>query len=89
MVPRLVHAIGPPRQVQGAKHVVAAARNPATAAQLAALGIAANGTTPEELVAQTGREQAQSGDAIKAAQLQPQKRRTQLPGMTPFGSEKQ
>jgi hypothetical protein len=56
---------------------------------LAALGIEANGTTPEELVAQTGREQAQSGDAIKAAQLQPQKRRTQLPGMTPFGSEKQ
>ena len=63
--------------------------DPATAAQLAALGIEANGTTPEELVAQTGREQAQSGDAIKAAQLQPQKRRTQLPGMTPFGSEKQ
>jgi hypothetical protein len=46
--------------------------DPATAAQLVALGIEANGTTPEELVAQTGREQAQSGDAIKAAQLQPQ-----------------
>ena len=72
MVPRLVHAIGPPRQVQGAKHVITAARDPATAAQLAALGIEANGTTPEEFVAQISREQPQFDDAIKAAKLQPE-----------------
>ena len=46
--------------------------DPATAAQLAALGIEANGTTPEEFVAQISREQPQFDDAIKAAKLQPE-----------------
>lgn len=55
-----------------AKHVVAAARDPATAAQLAALGIEANGTTPEEFMAQISREQPQFDNAIKAAKLQPE-----------------
>jgi len=55
-----------------AKHVIAAARDPATAAQLAALGIEANGTTPEEFMAQISREQPQFDDAIKAAKLQPE-----------------
>jgi tripartite-type tricarboxylate transporter receptor subunit TctC len=55
-----------------AKHVIAAARDPATAAQLAALGIEANGATPEEFMAQISREQPQFDDAIKAAKLQPE-----------------
>jgi tripartite-type tricarboxylate transporter receptor subunit TctC len=55
-----------------ARHVIAAAKDPATVAQLNALGIEANGTTPEEFAAQINREQPQFDDAIKAAKLQPE-----------------
>jgi tripartite-type tricarboxylate transporter receptor subunit TctC len=52
-----------------ARHVIAAAKDPAVVAQLAALGIVANGTTPAEFAAQISREQPQFDDAIKAANL--------------------
>ena len=69
---RLAPAKTPPEIIEKlAKHVIAAARDPATAAQLAALGIEPNGTTPEEFAAQINREQPQFDDAIKAAKLQP------------------
>ena len=55
-----------------AKQVIAAAKDPATIAQLNALGIEANGTTPEEFAAQINREQPEFDDAIKAAKLQPE-----------------
>ena len=52
-----------------ARHVIAAAKDPANVAQLTTLGIEANGTTPEEFVAQIQREQPQFDAAIKAANL--------------------
>jgi tripartite-type tricarboxylate transporter receptor subunit TctC len=52
-----------------AKHVIAAARDPAIVAQLNKLGIQANGTTPKEFLAQIAREQPQFDAAIKAANL--------------------
>jgi tripartite-type tricarboxylate transporter receptor subunit TctC len=52
-----------------AKHVIAAARDPAVVAQLTKLGIEPNGTTPKEFVAQIAREQPQFDAAIKAANL--------------------
>jgi len=52
-----------------AKSVIAAARDPAVIAQLEKLGIEANGTTPQEFVAQIAREQPQFDAAIKAANL--------------------
>jgi hypothetical protein len=52
-----------------AKHVVAAANDPANVAQLTALGIEPGGTTPEEFLAQINLEQPQFDDAIKAANL--------------------
>jgi tripartite-type tricarboxylate transporter receptor subunit TctC len=55
-----------------AKHVIAAARNPANVAQLTALGIEPNGTTPEEFRAQIEREQPQFDAAVKAANLKSQ-----------------
>ncbi len=55
-----------------AKHVIAAAKDPAAVAQLAALGIESNGTTPVEFAAQISREQPQFDDAIKAANLKPE-----------------
>jgi tripartite-type tricarboxylate transporter receptor subunit TctC len=55
-----------------AKHVTAAARDPANAAQLTTLGIEPNGTTPEEFAAQIDREQPQFDAAIKAANLKPE-----------------
>ena len=55
-----------------AKHVTAAARDPANAAQLTTLGIEPNGTTPEEFAAQINREQPQFDAAIKAANLKPE-----------------
>jgi tripartite-type tricarboxylate transporter receptor subunit TctC len=55
-----------------AQHVIAAAKNPANIAQLTALGIEPNGTTPEEFRAQIEREQPQYNAAIAAANLQPQ-----------------
>jgi tripartite-type tricarboxylate transporter receptor subunit TctC len=54
-----------------AKHVIAAARDPAIVAQLAKLGIQAQGTTPQEFVAQIAREQPQFDAAIKAANVKP------------------
>jgi tripartite-type tricarboxylate transporter receptor subunit TctC len=54
-----------------AKHVIAAARDPAVVAQLTKLGIEANGTTPQEFRAQIAREQPQFDSAIKAANLTP------------------
>ena len=54
-----------------AQHVIAAARDPAIVAQLAKLGIEANGTTPQEFVAQIAREQPQFDAAIKAANMTP------------------
>ena len=69
----LVPAKTPPEIVDKlARHVIAAAKDPATVAQLNALGIEANGTTPEEFAAQINREQPQFDDAIKAAKLQPE-----------------
>ena len=55
-----------------ARHVIAAAREPANVAQLTALGIEPNGTTPEEFVAQIEREQPRFDAAIKAANLKPE-----------------
>jgi tripartite-type tricarboxylate transporter receptor subunit TctC len=55
-----------------AEHVIAAAKDPAVVAQLTALGIQPNGTTPEEFVAQIDREQPQFDAAIKAANLHPE-----------------
>src|SRR5262245_21781095 len=52
-----------------AKSAIAAARDPATVAQLAKLGIEANGTTPQEFAAQIAREQPQFDAAMKAANL--------------------
>jgi tripartite-type tricarboxylate transporter receptor subunit TctC len=52
-----------------AQYVIAAARDPAIVAQLQKLGIEANGTTPQEFVAQIAREQPQFDAAIKAAKL--------------------
>jgi tripartite-type tricarboxylate transporter receptor subunit TctC len=54
-----------------ARQIIAAARDPAIVTQLENLGIEANGTTPEEFVAQIAREQPQFDAAIKAAGLQP------------------
>ncbi len=54
-----------------AKHVIAAARDPAVVAQLTKLGIEANGTTPQEFRAQIASEQPQFDAAIKAANLTP------------------
>ena len=54
-----------------AKHVIAAARDPAIVAQLTKLGIEANGTTPQSFMAQIAREQPQFDAAIKAANLTP------------------
>jgi tripartite-type tricarboxylate transporter receptor subunit TctC len=55
-----------------AEHVAAAAKEPANIAQLSALGIEPNGTTPEEFRAQIEREQPQFNAAIEAANLQAQ-----------------
>jgi tripartite-type tricarboxylate transporter receptor subunit TctC len=55
-----------------AKHVIAAARDPANIAQLTVLGIEPGGTTPEELAAQIRREQPAFDAAIKAANLKPE-----------------
>jgi tripartite-type tricarboxylate transporter receptor subunit TctC len=52
-----------------AKHVIAAARDPANVAHLTTLGIEPKGTTPEEFAAQINREQPQFDAAIKAAGL--------------------
>ncbi len=52
-----------------AQQVIAAARDPAIVAQLTKLGIEANGTTPQEFVAQIAREQPQFDAAIKAANM--------------------
>jgi tripartite-type tricarboxylate transporter receptor subunit TctC len=52
-----------------ARHAIAVAKDPAIVAQLAALGIESNGTTPAEFAAQIRREQPQFDDAIKAANL--------------------
>jgi tripartite-type tricarboxylate transporter receptor subunit TctC len=52
-----------------AKSAIAAARDPATVAQLAKLGIEANGTTPQEFAAQIAREQPQFDAAMTAANL--------------------
>ena len=69
----LVPAKTPPEIVDKlARHVIAAAKDPANVAQLNALGIEANGTTPKEFAAQINREQPQFDDAIKAAKLQPE-----------------
>ncbi len=54
-----------------AKHVIAATRDSAIVAQLTKLGIEANGTTPQEFMAQIAREQPQFDAAIKAANLTP------------------
>jgi tripartite-type tricarboxylate transporter receptor subunit TctC len=61
-----------PREITDklAQHVIAAARDPTNVAQLMALGIEPNGTTPEEFRAQIDREQPQFDAAIKAANLQ-------------------
>jgi tripartite-type tricarboxylate transporter receptor subunit TctC len=55
-----------------AKHVIAAAKDPANVAQLTTLGIEPNGTTPEEFAAQIDKEQPQFDAAIKAANLKPE-----------------
>jgi tripartite-type tricarboxylate transporter receptor subunit TctC len=52
-----------------AQQVIAAARDPAIIAQLTKLGIEANGTTPQEFVAQIAREQPQFDAAIQAADM--------------------
>ena len=54
-----------------AKEVIAAAKDPAIVAQLTALGIEPNGTTPEEAAQQIAREQPQFDAAIKAANVRP------------------
>jgi hypothetical protein len=58
----------------GTRSVVAspaAAKNPASVAQLTTLGIEPNGTTPEEFVAQINMEQPPFDAAIKTANLKP------------------
>jgi len=66
----LVPAKTPPQIIDKlAKHVIAAARDPANVAQLTALGIEPNGTTPEQFRAQIEAEQPQFNAAIKAANL--------------------
>ncbi len=55
-----------------ASHVIAAAKDPANVAQLTALGIEPNGTTPDEFAAQIEREQPAFDAAIKAANLKPE-----------------
>jgi tripartite-type tricarboxylate transporter receptor subunit TctC len=52
-----------------AQQVIAAAKDPTNVAQLTALGIEPNGTTPEEFRAQIDREQPQFDAAINAANL--------------------
>jgi tripartite-type tricarboxylate transporter receptor subunit TctC len=52
-----------------AERVIAAARDPANVAQLTALGIEPNGTTPEAFAHQIATEQPQFDAAIKAADL--------------------
>jgi tripartite-type tricarboxylate transporter receptor subunit TctC len=52
-----------------AKHVIAAARDPANVAALTALGIVPGGNTPEEFAAQIASEQPRFDAAIKAANL--------------------
>lgn len=52
-----------------AREAIAAAKDPAIAAQLTKLGIEPNGTGPEEMAAQIAREQAQFNSAIDAAAL--------------------
>jgi tripartite-type tricarboxylate transporter receptor subunit TctC len=54
-----------------ARQVIAAAKDPAVVAQLTALGIEPNGTTPEQFVAQIQREQPQFDAAIAAAGMKP------------------
>lgn len=69
----LVPAKTPPEIIDKlAKHVIAAARDPANVAALMALGIEPGGTTPEEFAAQINREQPRFDAAIKAANLKPQ-----------------
>lgn len=69
----LVPAKTPPQIIDKlAKHVIAAARDPANVAQLTALGIEPNGTTPEQFRAQIEAEQPQFDAAIKAANLKPE-----------------
>ncbi|HEY1365276.1 MAG TPA: tripartite tricarboxylate transporter substrate binding protein [Xanthobacteraceae bacterium] len=51
------------------RHVIAAARDPAVARELIALGIEPNGTTPEELSAQIEMEQPRFDAAMRAANL--------------------
>jgi tripartite-type tricarboxylate transporter receptor subunit TctC len=64
----LVPAKTPPEIIDKlAKHVIAAARDPANVAQLTALGIEPNGTTPEQFRAQIEAEQPQ----FDAASRQP------------------
>jgi tripartite-type tricarboxylate transporter receptor subunit TctC len=66
----LVPANTPPEIINKlAKHVIAAARDPANVAKLTALGIEPNGTTPEQFRAQIETEQPQFNAAIKAANL--------------------
>jgi len=55
-----------------AQSIVEVANDPAIISQLAALGIEANGTTPEAFAAQIAIEQASFDDAIKAANLKPE-----------------
>ena len=61
--PAIVHKL--------ARQIIAVAHDPAIVAQLEKLGIEANGTTPEEFVAQIAREQPQFDAAIKATGLLP------------------
>ena len=69
----LVPARTPPAIIDKlAKHVIAAARDPANIAQLTALGIEPGGTTPEEFAALINKEQPQFDAAIKAANLKPE-----------------
>jgi tripartite-type tricarboxylate transporter receptor subunit TctC len=66
----LVHAKTPPEIINKlAKHVIAAAREPANVAALTALGIVPGGNTPEEFAAQIASEQPRFDAAIKAANL--------------------
>ena len=69
----LVPAKTPPEIIDKlAKHVIVAARDPANVAQLNALGIEPNGTTPEQFRAQIEAEQPQFDAAIKATNLKPE-----------------
>jgi tripartite-type tricarboxylate transporter receptor subunit TctC len=69
----MVHAKTPPEIVNKlAKHVIAAAREPANVAALTTLGIVPGGNTPEEFAAQIVREQPTFDAAIKAANLKPE-----------------